>query len=109
MIVRTRRSLLLLSLVLVGGALAGCGSSDGLPPVLYLRPDPTGRIQLYRQDTAEAAPQQLGGQGAGDVLDFAAAPDGRRLVYTITDGANGALRIVNSLSLIHISEPTRPY
>ena len=94
MIVRTRRSLLLLSLVLVGGALAGCGSSDGLPPVLYLRPDPTGRIQLYRQDTAEAAPQQLGGQGAGDVLDFAASPDGRRVVYTVSDGLVGELRIV---------------
>ena len=86
-----------LALVAVGLAgPTGCGSAISQPAVLFLRADSAGGTQLYRQDAPDSAPQQLSGQGAGDVLDFAAAPDGRRLVYTITDGANGALRIVNS-------------
>ena len=95
MIVRARRLLLLLSLALVGAALAGCGAADGLPPILYLRADAAGRTQLYRQDAPDAAPQQLSGQAVGDVLDFAATPDGRRVVYTVTTDAGGTLRIVN--------------
>lgn len=96
MIVRAWRLLLLLGLAVVGGGLVGCGAPDELPPVLYLRAGDAGRIQLYRQDAADAAPQQLSGQTAGDVLDFAAAPDGRRVVYSVTDGAHGSLRIVDS-------------
>lgn len=96
MILWARRLLLFLGLALAGAALAGCGSAGRQPPVLYLRADAAGRIQLYCQDTAEASPQQLSGQAAGDVLDFAAAPDGRRVVYTVADDAGGALRIVNS-------------
>lgn len=96
MIMRVRRLLLLLAVVLATATLAGCGLPNSLPPVLYLRADAAGRSHLYRQDTAEAAPQQLSGQGAGDVLDFAAAPDGRRVVYTVADDSQGFLRIVNS-------------
>jgi TolB protein len=93
MIVAAQRlALLLLALAVV----AGCASSGRQPPVLYLRADTAGRIQLYRQDTPQAAPQQLSGQGAGDVIDFAAAPDGRRVVYTVGNDSQGSLRIVNS-------------
>ncbi len=96
MIVRVRRFVLALALALALLALAGCAASSGQPAILFLRADAAGRVQLYRQDAPGTAPQQLGGQAAGDVLDFAAAPDGRRVVYTVADGARGAIRIVNS-------------
>lgn len=96
MIVRVRRQLLLLSLALVGTVLTGCSAPASLPPILYLRADAAGRVQLYRQDTPDSAPRLVSGQPAGDVLDFAAAPDGRRVVYTVTDDVGGALRIVDN-------------
>jgi TolB protein len=96
MIVHARRFLLLLGLAVAATLFVGCNSPDSLPPILYLRADAAGRIHLYRQDAAaEAEPQQLSGQGAGEVVDFAAAPDGRRVIYTVSSDPGGALRIVN--------------
>jgi len=96
MIVRVRRIAVCVVVAQALLALAGCASSAAWPPVLYLRADDTGRIQLYRQDAAGAGPQQLSGQPTGDVLDFAAAPDGRRVVYSVADGPHVSLRIVDS-------------
>ncbi|MBP6789161.1 MAG: PD40 domain-containing protein [Candidatus Promineofilum sp.] len=95
MIVHARRFLLLLGLAVAATLLTGCNSPDRLPPILYLRADDAGRIQLYRQDAVAATPRRLSGQAAGDVVDFAPSPDGRRVVYTVADGARGSLRSVN--------------
>ena len=95
MIVHARRFLLLLGLAVAAGLLVSCHSPDSLPPILYLCADDAGRIQLYRQDTADATPRRLSGHAAGDVVDFAPSPDGRRVVYTVADGSRGSLRIVN--------------
>ena len=95
MIVRVRRFVLWVVLAAALSALVGCAAPAALPPVLYLRADDAGRVQLYRQDAADTAPQQLSRQEGGDVLDFAAAPDGRSVAYTIVTDAGGSLRIVN--------------
>ena len=95
MIVHARRFLLLLGLAVAATLLIGCSSPASLPPLLYLRADDAGRIQLYRQDAADATPRRLSGQATGDVIDFAPSPDGRRVVYTVADGPRGSLRIVN--------------
>jgi TolB protein len=96
MIVRARRFALWLVLAVAAPSLAGCVALAAQPPVLYLRADEAGRSQLYRQDAPDTAPQQLSGQDVGDVIDFAAAPDGRHVIYSVADGARGALRIVSS-------------
>ena len=95
MIVRARLLFRLGVLVLWLLAGAGCAPSGGVPPVLFLRAGDDGRVQLYRQDAPDAAPRQLSGQPAGDVLDFAAAPDGRRIVYTVAADGGGSLRVVD--------------
>ncbi len=74
--------------------LGGCSTAAELPPVLFVRADAAGRAQLYRQDTAASTARRLSGQPAGDVLDFAAAPDGSRVAYSVVDGARGSLRLV---------------
>ncbi|MBX7254591.1 MAG: hypothetical protein K1X50_21595, partial [Candidatus Promineofilum sp.] len=76
--------------------LGGCSRGAALPPVLFLRADDAGRAQLYRQDAADSLVRRLSAPPAGDVLDFAAAPDGSRVVYSVFDGADGALRLVNA-------------
>lgn len=80
-------------LVWGAGVLVGCDLPDSLPPILYLRADDAGRIQLYRQDQVDATPRRLSGQSAGDVVDFAPSPDGRLVVYTVADGPRGWLRV----------------
>lgn len=76
--------------------LGGCSRGAALPPVLFLRADDAGRAQIYRQDAADSPVRRLSAPPAGDVLDFAAAPDGSRVVYSVFDGADGALRLVNA-------------
>ena len=71
------------ALLLVGG----CSGGAALPPVLFLRADDAGRANLYRQDAPDSPARRLSAPPAGDVLDFAAAPDGGRVVYSLLIGA----------------------
>ena len=48
------------------------------------------------QDAPDAAPRALSAQPAGDVLDFALSPDGRRVVYSVGVGPDGGLRLVDA-------------
>lgn len=79
-----------------------CGSSSRFPAVLFLRPDASGAPQLYVQPQDAGSARQLTGVGnpaAPPVIDFAAAPDGERIVYAVFSGAEGtedsALRAVD--------------
>lgn len=80
---------------LVAGLLllaVGCGSSSRFPAVLFLRPDASGAPQLYVQPQDAGSARQLTGVGnpaAPPVIDFAAAPDGERIVYAVFSGAEG--------------------
>ncbi|HOU41119.1 MAG TPA: hypothetical protein PK829_07610 [Promineifilum sp.] len=89
----------LAALMALGAALlllGGCSAGAALPPVLFLRVDDAGRAQLYRQDASGGAARRLSAHPAGDVLDFAAAPDGSHVVYSVLDGSEGALRLVDA-------------
>jgi len=76
--------------------LGGCSRGAALPPILFLRAGDAGRAQLYRQDAPDSLARRLSASPAGDVLDFAAAPDGERVVYSVLDGADGSLRLVDA-------------
>lgn len=80
------------ALLLVGG----CSGGAALPPVLFLRADDAGRAHLYRQDAPDSPARRLSALPAGDVLDFAAAPDGESVVYSVFNGSDGALRLVDA-------------
>lgn len=74
--------------------LAACGGAGEARDILFVRADATGRVQLYRQAGAAGEARALSTHPTGDVLDFAASPDGKRIVYAVRDGADGALRAV---------------
>ena len=86
--------------LLLLAAAAGCDSSPTDPAILYLSPGPNGATQLYRLDPDATAARQLTGVDdprAPELIDFAAAPDGRRIVYTTqTAEGDSALRIINA-------------
>ena len=78
-------------LIIMLAALAGCDSPAADPAILYLAPGSNGATQLYRLDPGATAARQLTGVDnprAPELIDFAAAPDGRRIVYT-TQAAEG--------------------
>jgi TolB protein len=76
----------------------GCSGRGGQPTILYLRPGPAGTAQLFRQTLGGEALQLTGvvDPVAWEVIDFAAAPDGNRIVYAVQDGLDSALRIVDA-------------
>ncbi|MBP6786449.1 MAG: PD40 domain-containing protein [Candidatus Promineofilum sp.] len=78
---------------------AGCAAADLAPAVLFLRPGPAGAAQLYLQPAGAASARQLTGvddPAAPAVIDYAAAPDGERIVYAVLGGAaDSALRIID--------------
>ena len=72
----------LLWLFLPGLILTACQpGGDELPPILYLGRDENDRNQIYRVTTMKE-PRALTSDAAG-VYDFAIAPDGKQIVYTV--------------------------
>ncbi len=78
---------------------AGCAAADPAPAVLFLRPGPNGAAQLYVQPAGAAAARQLTGvddPAAPEVIDYAAAPDGQRIAYSVLhEDGESALRIID--------------
>ncbi len=87
-------------LIIILSALAGCTAPTAGPAILYLAPGPNGATQLYRLDPDATAARQLTGVDdprAPELIDFAAAPDGRRIAYTTqAAGGDSALRIIDA-------------
>lgn len=76
---------------------AGCASTAATPAVLFLRPGPNGAAQLYLQPAGGAPARQLTGvddPAAPAVIDYAAAPDGERIVYAVL-AEDSALRVID--------------
>jgi TolB protein len=89
----------LITILLLALLAAGCGGRGGGQAILYLRPGPAGTAQLFRQNLDSEARQLTGVDDptAPEVLDFAVSPDGARVVYAVSDGADGsALRLIDS-------------
>lgn len=81
------RGVALLLLIL----LAGCQAAGAQPPIVYLDWDAAGVVQLFRQDDADVT--QLT-QVAGDVVDFAVAPDARRIAFAVEEAAGSSIWVV---------------
>lgn len=79
--------------VLLGLLLSACGG-DGLPPVVYLGWDANGRSQLYSQQ-GRRDPQPLTASPV-DVFDFAVAPGGEKIAYSVIDGQQSSIWLVDS-------------
>lgn len=79
---------------------AGCDSPAADPPIFYLHAGQSGAPQIYRLDPDVAAARQLTGlddPDAPEVIDFAVAPDGRRVAYTtLAAGGNSAIHMINA-------------
>ena len=88
----------LLALLAVLTGLVGCGrvGSVALPDVLYLRPDENGRAQLIRQAGATGEARQLTAAEEGEVIDFAASPNGGQIIYALATATGSFLRIANN-------------
>ena len=85
-------------LMLLSVLLLGCnGPAADTPSILFLRPpDDDGAAQLFAQPLGGEA-RQLTGVGdpsAPEVIDYAPAPDGERIVYATQAGSDTALRLV---------------
>ena len=93
---RVARLGLLLFAAITALVMAACDGAAQEPDILFLRSDEAGQIALYRQSGPSATPRVLSNGAGGDLLDFAAAPDGRHLVYSVAEGTRGALRVVDA-------------
>ncbi len=92
-----RPFLLLLALLILLIA-AGCAAGDA-PAVFFLRAGPHGSAQLFRLEPDASEARQLTGvddPAAPEVIDYAVAPDGQRIVYAVLEGVDSALRLVEA-------------
>ncbi|HRI08467.1 MAG TPA: phospholipase D-like domain-containing protein [Nannocystaceae bacterium] len=104
------RRLFILVLFLVA-AIAGCRQTDPAPAVLFLHPAANGTHQIFRQPANAATPRQLTGvddPAAPEVIDFAPAPDGERVAYTVLDAAgDSAVRLIDAGGEVAAFAPLR--
>lgn len=93
-----RRLTVALILLLLGAT--GCDSDPVDPPIYYLHAGESGAPQIYRLDPDAASARQLTGLDdphAPEVIDFAVAPDGRRLAYTaLTADGGSSVHLINT-------------
>jgi TolB protein len=98
-ILRYRLRFLFVSIVIP--LILGCSrSSNNLPPVLFLRPDDTGRATLFILsgigDEARPLVNHANDQ-APDIIDFAVGPDGRSIAYSAFSATGGTeIRIIDA-------------
>jgi TolB protein len=73
--------------------MAGCRSAEGdLPPVIFLRPDDSGQVQLFYASNPGDEGRPLihyGNNPVPDVIDFAVSPDGRSIAYSTFASSGG--------------------
>lgn len=82
-----------LSLGVLSMLLSGCGRGSDVPAALYIGWDDEGRNRIYRLDAPDAAPRlvaPVAGTLTGDVFDFAIAPDGKTLAYSMLYDEGGS-------------------
>lgn len=85
-------------ILLTGGLLAACRPAAGPPPILYVRPDADGYGQLMVQTLPDGQPRALTQTDPNDpagVVDFAVAPGGRTVAYSVirADGTTALRRV----------------
>ena len=86
-----------------GAVLFGVG--DGSDHVLLIR---SGRVKVWSMST-RGAETMLAIRGPGSVIGEFSAVDGQPRASAVTALGPVQADVVPGLSLIHISEPTRPY
>lgn len=89
----------LIGLLLVVALSACGGAAGGSSTILYLSAAAGGTPQLFRRTLGEDTPRQITGVGdpaAPEVIDYAVAPGGERILYATIDAAGGStLRVVD--------------